>query len=104
MFGLPLREGFTMKIEGVYLTRPELHEIAEELGIAERDILIKDGILTVYNTSESSQEIIDDGALASFVAMTIDIPVENISEMTAVVEEPIEMEFDLSEFEDEDDD
>jgi len=100
MFGLPLREGFTMKVEGVYLTRPELHEIAEELGIAERDILIKDGILTVYNTSKTSQEIIDDGDLASFIAMTLNISSENISQMIAVKEEPIEMDFDLSDFED----
>jgi hypothetical protein len=103
MFGLPLREGFTMKVEGVYLNRPDLHEVAEDLGIQERDILIKDGILTVYNTSKTCQEIVDDGDLASFVAMTLNISSDNISEMTAVKEEPIEMDFDLSDFEDEDD-
>ena len=100
MYGLPLRTGFSMKVKGVYLNRPDLHEIAEELGIQERDILMIDGILTVYNTSKVCQEIIDDGDLASFIAMSINISVEAISEMKAVKEEPMEMDFDLSDFED----
>ena len=79
-----------------------MHDIAAELGVTENDVLIKDGILTVYNTSKSCQEIIDDNALATFVAMAIDIPAEDISELTAVVEERVKMEFDLSDFEDDD--
>jgi hypothetical protein len=102
MYGLPLRTGFSMKVEGVYLNRPDLHEVAEELGIQERDILIKDGILTVYNTSKTCQEIIDDNDLVTFIAMTINISSDNITQLTAVKEEPIQMDFDLSDFEDDD--
>ena len=102
MFGLPLRKGFSMKVDGVHLTRPDMHEIAAELGVTTNDVLIKDGILTVYNTTKTSQEIIDDGDLVAFVAMAIQIPTENISDLQEVEEEPIEMDFDLSEFEDDD--
>lgn len=104
MFGRPLRTGFSMKVDGVHLNRPDLHIIAADLNIGTRDILIKDRILTIYNTSETSQEIIDDNALASFVAMVLGISPENISEMQAVVEEPVVMDFDPSDFEDDDDD
>jgi len=103
MFGRPVRTGFTMKVDGIDLNRPDLHEIASDLGIGTRDILIKDRILTIYNTSTVCQEIIDDNALASFVAMALNISAENISEMQAVVEEPVKIEFDPSEFEDDDD-
>jgi len=102
MYGLPLRKGFSMKIKGVILNRPDMHNIAAELGVTENDVLIKDGVLTVYNTSETCQEIIDDNALAQFVAMVIEIPVEDISDMKEVVEERVKMEFDLSDFEDDD--
>lgn len=102
MFGLPLRKGFTMKIDGIFLNRPDMHNIAEELGVTTNDVLIKDGVLTVYNTSKTSQEIIDDGDLIAFVAMALDISPEKISDMQEVEEEPIELEFDLSEFEDDD--
>lgn len=104
MFGLPPRKGFSMKVDGIHLTRPDLHEIAADLGIGTRDILTKDGIVTIYNTSTTCQEIIDDNALASFVAMTLNISVENISDIKEVVEEPKKIEFDPSEFEDDDDD
>jgi len=102
MFGLPLRKGFSMKVSGVHLNRPDMHHIAEELGVSTNDVLIKDGVLTVYNTSKTCQEIIDDGDLAAFVAMAIHIAPENISDMQEVEEEPVELEFDLSEFEDDD--
>jgi len=102
MYGLPLRTGFTMKITGIILNRPDMHEIAADLGVTENDVLIKDGILTVYNTSKTCQEIIDDNALPTFVAMAIDIPVEDISDLQEVVEERVKMEFDLSDFEDDD--
>jgi hypothetical protein len=104
MFGKKLRNGFTMKVNGVHLNRPDLHNIAVELGIGTRDILTKDGILTVYNTSEVCQEIVDDNALASFVAMAINISPEDITDIKEVVEKPVKLEFDLSEFEDDDDD
>jgi hypothetical protein len=104
MFGLPPRKGFSMKVDGIHLNRPDLHEIASDLGIGTRDILTKDGILTIYNTSTTCQEIIDDNALASFVSMALNISVDNISEMQAVIEEPVKLEFDPSEFEDDDDD
>ncbi len=103
MFG-KIREGFSMKVDGVHLTRPDLHLIAAELGIGTRDILTKDGILTVYNTSEACQDIVDDNALASFVAMALNISAEDISDIKAVVEEPVKIEFDPSEFEDDEDD
>ena len=102
MFGLPLRKGFSMKVDGVHLNRPDLHEIAADLGIADRDILISDRVLTIYNTSDTCQEIIDDNALVSFISMTLDIPQENITDLKEVEEEPIEMDFDLSDFEDDD--
>lgn len=99
--GLKPREGFSMKINGVHLTRPELHNLAADLGIMTRDVLIKDGILTIYNTSETCQEIVDDNALISFVSMVLEIPSEDISELKAVEEEIVPFEFD---FDDEDDD
>ena len=102
MYGLPLRKGFSMKVKGIILNRPDMHDIAAELGVTENDVLIKDGILTVYNTSKACQEIVDDNALAVFVAMAIDIPAENITDITEVVEEKVKMEFDLSDFEDDD--
>ena len=104
MYGLPPRKGFSMKVDGIHLTRPDLHEIAADLGIGTRDILTKDGILTIYNTSETCQEIVDDNALATFVAMALDISPENISNIKEVVEEPVKIEFDPSDFLDEDDD
>jgi len=103
MYGRPVRTGFSMKVEGVHLTRPDLHNIAAELGIGTRDVLTKDGIVTVYNTSKVCQEIVDDNDLASFVAMALNISVEDISDIKEVVEEPVKIEFDPSEFEDEDD-
>ncbi len=101
MFPGKIRKGFSMKVSGVHLTRPDLHNIAAELGIGTRDILIKDGILTIYNTSKTCQEIIDDNALISFISMAINIPAEDISELKEVVEEPVKLEFD---FDDEDED
>ena len=101
--GSKIRAGFSMKVNGVQLTRPDLHIIAAELGISNRDVLTKDGILTIYNTSATCQEIIDDNALASFVSMALNISTENISDIQEVVEEPVKIEFDLSEFEDDDD-
>ncbi len=90
-----------MKINGVQPNRPELHNIAAELGIATRDVLIKEGILTVYNTSATCQEIIDDNALATFVAMALEIPSEDITDIKAVVEEPVKIEFDFDDDDDE---
>lgn len=99
--GLKPRTGFSMKVNGVHLTRPDLHNIAAELGIGTRDVLIKEGILTIYNTSKTCQEIIDDNALASFVSMALDISAEDITDIKEVVEELVKMEFD---FDDDDDD
>lgn len=104
MFGQPPRKGFTMKVDGIHLNRPVLHIIAAELGIGTRDVLTKEGILTIYNTSTTCQEIIDDNALASFVSMALNISPENISDIEEVVEIPVKIEFDPSEFEDDDDD
>jgi hypothetical protein len=102
MFG-QIREGFSMKVAGIHLTRPDLHTIAAELGISTRDILTKDGLLTIYNTSKACQDIIDDNALISFVSMALEISSEEISDLQPVVEVPVKIEFDPSEFEDEDD-
>ncbi len=96
-----IRKGFSMKIaNGVQFNRPDMHILAAELGLTTRDVLIKDGVLTIYNTSDTCQEVIDDNALVSFVAMTLEIPEESISELTEVEEEPVKFEFDF----DEDDD
>ena len=102
MFG-QIREGFSMKVAGIHLTRPDLHTIAAELGISTRDILTKDGLLTIYNTSKACQDIIDDNALISFVSMALEISSEEISDLQPVVEVPVKIEFDPSEVEDEDD-
>jgi hypothetical protein len=102
--GSKIRTGFSMKVNGAHLNRPDLHHIAAELGIGTRDILSKDGVVTIYNTSKACQEIIDDNALASFVAMALDISAEDISDIKAVIEEPVKIEFDPSEFEDDEDD
>ena len=104
MFSKPVRKGFSMKVDGMHLNRPDLHNIAAELGVSTRDVLTKDGLLTVYNTSETCQEIIDDNNLASFVSMALDISSDNISDIKEVIEEPVKIEFDPSEFEDDDDD
>jgi hypothetical protein len=100
MYGKPIRTGFSMKVNGVHLNRPDLHDIAAELGIGTRDVLTKDGTLTIYNTSKVCQEIIDDNDLASFVSMALNISAEDISDIKEVIEEPAKIEFDLDEFED----
>jgi len=100
MYGLPLRKGFSMQVkQGIHLNRPDMHNIAEDLGVTENDVFIKDGLLTVYNTSATCQEIIDDNALIAFVAMAVEISPDNFSDLKAVEEEPVKMDFDLSEFE-----
>ena len=104
MYGKPIRTGFSMKVNGVHLNRPDLHDIAAELGIGTRDVLTKDGILTIYNTSKVCQEIIDDNDLASFVSMALNISAEDISDIKEVIEEPVKIEFDPSDFEDDEDD
>ena len=98
------RTGFSMKVDGLQLTRPDLHLIAADLGINTKDVLFSNGILTIYNTSKECQEIVDDNALESFVAMTLEISPESISELTAVKAKPktIEMD-DMLDDEDEDD-
>lgn len=101
--GSKIRTGFSMKVEGIHLNRPDLHNIAAELGIATRDVLTNDGILTVYNTSKVCQEIVDDNNLALFVSMALDISPENISDIQEVTEVPVKLEFDPSEFEYNDD-
>jgi hypothetical protein len=98
-----IRTGFSMKVDGSHLNRPDLHNVAAELGIATRDVLTHNGILTVYNTSTVCQDIIDNNNLALFVSMALDINVENISDIKEVVEEPVKLEFDPSEFEDDED-
>lgn len=89
MFGMPdKREGFSMRVNGLHLNRPDLHLIAAELSIGERDVLFKDGILTVYHTSKASQEIVEDGALTVFIAMAIDSSPEILTEITPVKADP----------------
>lgn len=89
-----------MKVNGVHLTRPDLHDIAVELGIGTRDVLTKEGILTIYNTSKVCQEIIDDNDLASFISMALNISPEDISDIKEVIEKPVKMEFSFDDDED----
>lgn len=98
------RTGFSMKVEGVLLNRPDLHVIAAELGVAAKDVLVENKILTIYNTSSTCQEIIDDNALVSFVAMTLSISSEDITELTAVKAKPKVIEMDDDMFDDDEDD
>lgn len=103
MYGLSLRKGFSMNVkQGIHLNRPDMHNIAHELGVSTRDVLIKDGVLTVYNTSATCQEIVEDNALPLFIAMAVDISAEDISDIREVVEEPVKIEFDLDAYTDED--
>ena len=104
MAARPIRKGFSMKVNGVHLNRPDLHNIAADLGIGTRDVLITDGVLTIYNTSQACQNIIDDNALATFISMTLDISSEDISDIKEVVEVPVKIEFDMSDFEYDEDD
>ncbi|MDQ7060804.1 MAG: hypothetical protein Q9M43_06570 [Sulfurimonas sp.] len=97
------RTGFEMKVESERLTRPDLHLIAADLGIATKDVLYTNGVLTVYNTSKECQAIVDDNALATFVAMAIDISPENITEITPVKAKPKTIEMDDM-FDEEDED
>ena len=90
-----------MKLNGIQPNRPDLHNVAAELGIGTRDILIHEGVLTIYNTSEACQGIVNDNALVSLVAMSLNISTEDISNIIAVVEVPAKMEFN---FDDDDDD
>lgn len=99
------RTGFSMKVEGIHLTRPDLHVIAADLQIQTKDVLFENKILTIYCTSEACQEIVTDNALISFVSMAMDIPVEDLSELTAVKAKPKVLDMsDMLEDEDEDDD
>lgn len=77
-----------MKIEGIQLNRPDLHLIAAELDVATKDVLVENGVLTIYNTSKTSQEIVAGSALLAFVAMTLEIELSNISELTPVKAKP----------------
>lgn len=98
------RIGFSMKVSGVQLNRPDLHVLAAELGINPKDVLVENTILTVYNTSKVCQEIIDDNALVSFIAMTLEISPDSFSELTAVKAKPkvIDNSFDDDDEDDED--
>ncbi|MDF1876822.1 hypothetical protein JHD47_03215 [Sulfurimonas sp. SAG-AH-194-L11] len=98
------RTGFSMKVEGISLIRPDLYVIAAELGIQNKDVLYENKILTIYNTSKVCQEIIDDNALATFVAMALSISPDDISEMTAVKAKPKVIEMEGMFDDDEDDD
>ncbi|MBN2815774.1 MAG: hypothetical protein JXQ67_03775 [Campylobacterales bacterium] len=82
------REGFSMHIAGVQLNRPDLHMLAAELGINTRDVLMENGVLTVFNTSKTCQEIIDDNALVSFIAMTLEIEPQSISNLQPAKAKP----------------
>lgn len=96
------REGFSMKVAGVRLNRPDLHQIAAEFGIAYGDVLFENQLLTIYNTSDASQEIVDDNAIAAFVAMAVEISPESISDITPVKAKPKTIEMD--DFDEDDDD
>jgi len=96
------RTGFSMKVEGVQLRRPDLHNIAVDLGINTKDVLFSNKVLTIYNTSAECQSIVDDNALATFVAMAIDISPQNITELTPVKAKPKTIEMDDM-FEEDDD-
>ena len=47
------REGYSMKITGIQLNRPDMEDIATDLGVEFRDVLTKNGKLTVYNRQKN---------------------------------------------------
>lgn len=96
------REGFSMKVNGLQLNRPDLHLIAAELKIKTKDVLVENGVLTIYNTSKESQEIIDDGALVAVVAMTLSIAKEDITDLQSVKAKPKVIERDAFDEDEED--
>lgn len=98
------RTGFAMEVDGIQLNRPDLHVIAAELGIATKDVLFENRVLTIYNTSPECQEIVDDNALVSFIAMALNISPEIISNIVPVKAKPTVLERDDSFATDEDDD
>lgn len=101
MFQRPLRKGFSMKVEGIVnFNRTDMHNIASELGISERDVVMQDGLLIIYNTTKECQEIIDDDGLASFVALALEISPEKITDIKEIEEEPKQIEFDIIDFDD----
>ncbi len=88
MFGMPeTRSGFSMLVKGVHLNRPDLHNIAAELGVRQMDVVLKEGRLVIYNTSAECQEAIDDNALSSYVAMALDISPEDVTDLQEVLPE-----------------
>ncbi len=96
------REGFSMRVNGLQLNRPDLHLIAAELKIKTKDVLVENGVLTIYNTSKESQEIIDDGALVAVVAMTLSIAQEDITDLQSVKAKPKVIERDAFDEDEED--
>lgn len=75
MFGLPLRTGYSMKVNGIHLNRHDMHNIAAELGVSTNDVPIKDGVLTVYNTSKDSIRYLE---LKFRLWYTIRLPVNGV--------------------------
>ena len=71
--------GYSMKIKGLKINRPEVQNIATDLGVAFRDVVFNNGILTVYDTSKKCQKIISEKSLYMFVAMALDIPLEDVT-------------------------
>lgn len=82
------RTGFSMKVDGVQLNRHDLHEIAAELKIQTKDVLLENNILTIFNTSEACQEIVDDNALKTFIAMALGISPEEIGDLSPAKAKP----------------
>ena len=100
MFTMPVRKGFSMKIEGIVnLNRTDMHNIAIDLGINLKDVVMIDGRVVIYNTSEQCQEILDDNALAAFVAMALETTPDQISDIQEYEEVPVKIEFDPADFE-----
>jgi hypothetical protein len=74
------RKSTSLKVKGIKINKPETENISVDLGINFEDVVFYNEILTVYITSEQCQKIIDDNALKMYIALTLDIPLENISD------------------------
>jgi len=70
--------GISMRFKGVKINKPKVEAIAIKLGISNSDVKVKHDVLTVFNTSQQCQVLIDNNSLYDNVALALDIPSDHI--------------------------